>query len=98
MVNNGVVKILHLSSNAKIQANAFKQLTFLDAEYLKSLSPKMLNVAHKRLFTSLSIIKARCFFNVPIPEIVCPSPYKQDQNLWRLWSHKPRPVNEDHRC
>jgi len=44
-------------SNAKTQANAFKQSAFLDAEYLKGFSPKMFNVARKRLFTSLSYFK-----------------------------------------
>jgi len=44
-------------SNAKTQANAFKQSAFLDAEYLKGFSPKMFNTALKKIFTSLSIIK-----------------------------------------
>ena len=40
--------------NAKTRANALKQLAFFDDKLLLGLCPKMLNVALKRLFTSLS--------------------------------------------
>jgi hypothetical protein len=36
------------------RANALKQLPFFNAEHLKCLSPKMLNVIRKTLFTNLS--------------------------------------------
>jgi len=55
---NILVALEMFSSNAKTQANAFKQSAFLDAEYLKGFSPKMFNVARKRLFTSLSLMTA----------------------------------------
>jgi hypothetical protein len=44
------------SENAKTRANTIKQLAFFNAEYLKCLSPKMLNVVRKTLFTTLSNI------------------------------------------
>jgi len=42
--------------NAKTQANALKQLAFINAEHTKCLFPKMLNVVRKRLFTRPSVL------------------------------------------
>jgi len=39
------------------RANALKQLAFLDAKHPKCLSPKMLDVVRKTLFTSLLKMK-----------------------------------------
>jgi len=38
------------SQHAKIQDRTLKQSAFSDAEHLKDLCPKMLNLARKRLF------------------------------------------------
>jgi len=57
----GALKMFPAFGGTKTRYKALKQLAFLNAEHLKRFSPKMLNLVHKTLFTSLSRLFAALF-------------------------------------